>query len=327
MKLISSRNSQWMKATLLVAGVYSVFWGLAVVFFPTFWFRLGNIEFPNYIQLWQFFGVYSISMGIGYMIAYTNPLRHWSIVFIGLLGKILAPLGFLYYYMHGDLPISVVKMNIVNDIIWWLPFGLILYNAYMHEYLLDKEIIHYTKQNIEDLLSWHTTNKGDALIDLSQQQPIMLVFLRHFGCTFCRETLTELYKNKQSIESQGVKVVLIHQLSYEEASEYFEKYHLKDIDAVSDPELILYKGFQLQRGRLSQIFGIKDLVRLFVKGNILKLGMASFKDEDPFQMPGVFVIKDGKILKKFIHDSVSDIVPFEELANCNCLHAPSSTEG
>ncbi len=317
MLLVSSRNSQWMKAILFVAGMYSILWGLSVIFFPEFWFRLGNIEVPRYLQLWQCFGLYAVSMGIGYLIAYTNPLRHWPIVLVGMIGKVCAPIGFMYYYFQGELPLVILQMNFTNDMIWWIPFGLILYNVYIHEYLLDKEIIKHTEHNIRELLSWHYTNKNEVLLEMSERQPIMLVFLRHFGCTFCRETLCEISKNKDSIERKGVKIVLVHQLSVSEANQYFRKYNLQDVDSVSDPELILYKGFHLRRGRLSQIFGWKDLSRLLQKGNLLKLGIATFKEEDPFQMPGVFVISDGKIVRKFVHSSVSDLVPYQELANCN----------
>ena len=32
--------------------------------------------------------------GVGYAVAARDPLRHWPIVFVGLLGKILGPIGF-----------------------------------------------------------------------------------------------------------------------------------------------------------------------------------------------------------------------------------------
>lgn len=313
MKLISSRNSQWMKAILLVAGLYHIIWGSSVIIFPEFWFRLADLELPRYIQLWQCFGVYAISMGVGYLIAYTNPQRHWPIVMMGLVAKIMTPLGFIYYYFKGDLPLVILQMCITNDMVWWLPFGLLLYNVYIHEYLLDKEIIRHTAQNIKELLSWHYTNKDEILLDLSHEQPILLVFLRHFGCTFCRETLCDVSQNRAWIESQGVKIVLVHQLPEHEAKEYFQRYNLTDIDSVSDPELLLYKGFRLKRGRISQIFGWKDIHKLFFSGNLIKLGIANFREEDPFQMPGVFLIKDGEVINSFIHHSVSDTVPYKEL--------------
>jgi peroxiredoxin len=327
MQLISSRNSQWMKAILLIAGLYSILWGASVIIFPNFWFRLANIEFPRYIQLWQSYGMYSISMGVGYLIASSNPLRHWPIVLVGLIAKILAPIGFFVNFLQGNLPWIIFQMNITNDLIWCIPFGLILYNVYAHDYLLDKEIIKHTEHDIKELLSWHHTfQEKDSLFELSQKQPIMLVFLRHFGCTFCREMMLEISKNKQYIEDRGVKIILVHQLSVFEANHYFEKFNLEHISSISDPELMLYKGFYLQRGKLSQIFGMKDFKELFFRANLFKLGISSSKDEDPFQMPGVFVVKDGEIIQKFVHTSVSDKVPFKELTEKNtCPHTKAST--
>ena len=127
--------------------------------------------------------------------------------------------------------------------------------------------------------------------------------------------LTKVWKKNQYIEDKGVKIVLVHQLSICEANHHFEKYNLQNVSSISDPELILYKGFYLQRGKLSQIFGWKDMKRLFSRGNLLKHGISSFKDEDPFQMPGVFMVKNGEIVQKFVHTSVSDKVPFKELTS------------
>ena len=36
------------------------------------------------------------------------------------------------------------------------------------------------------------TRGGINILRLSHQQPVMLVFLRHFGCTFCREAMRDL---------------------------------------------------------------------------------------------------------------------------------------
>ncbi|MCO5233429.1 MAG: hypothetical protein LC105_06570 [Chitinophagales bacterium] len=307
-----------MKAILFIAGLYSIIWGVSVVVIPGFWFDLAGLDHPNYMQLWQLLGVYSIAMGVGYLIAFTNPMRQWPIVLIGLIVKVLAPIGFLIYYLKGQLPLIVFQMNITNDLIWWIPFALILYNTYMHDYLLDNEIIGCTEHNMKDLLSWHHTQHDESLLELSNQQPIMLIFLRHFGCTFCRETLHEVGEKKELIASQGVKIVLVHQLSIQDATQYFEKFGLQDIDSVSDPELILYKGFHLKRGKITQIFGLKDIITLILKGKFFKWGIASFKDEDPFQMPGVFIVKEGRIMAQFIHSSVSDAIPYHELTKCIC---------
>jgi hypothetical protein len=64
--------------------------------------------------------------GIGYAIAATDPIRHWPIILVGLLGKVLGPMGFLFYALRGELPWVAGWTLLTNDFIWWIPFGLIL---------------------------------------------------------------------------------------------------------------------------------------------------------------------------------------------------------
>jgi peroxiredoxin len=314
MNLISSRNSQWMKAILTIAGIYNIVWGLSVVFFPDFWFSLAKMEQPNYSVLWQNTGMMTAMFGIGYIIAATNPLRHWPVILVGFLTKLIGPIGFLYYYLKGEVSLVVLNMHFTNDIIWWVPFGVILYNAYKHDYLLDNEVIQFTEHDTVELLSWHSTNKGDILLDISKDQPVMLVFLRHFGCTFCRDTLTAISRYRDSIERHGTRIVLIHQLDEDKAVEELKKYNLSDIEHVSDKELILYKGFHLRRGTLTQLFGVKEWAVFLKKGVIGGLGIDSPGDQDPFQMPGIFLVFEGKIVKQFIHRTASETPPYMELA-------------
>lgn len=319
MNIISSRNSQWMKAILFIAGIYNLLWGASVIFLPRFWFNLAKLDQPNYPQLWQDIGMMAAVLGVGYMIASTNPLRHWPVVLIGFLSKIFGPVGFLYYYMRGEMPLVVLNMHFTNDIIWWIPFGVILYNAYKHDYLLDNEIIELAEHDPRELLSWHSTDKGENLLEISNQQPTMLIFLRHFGCTFCRETLTDISRYREAIQRQGTHIVLIHQLSEPEAVEELKKYNLQDIDHVSDPELILYKGFHLRRGTLSQLFGWKEWKKFIEKGIFGGLGIGLPGEQDPFQMPGIFLIYRGNIVKQFIHKSASETPSYMDLARIDVL--------
>jgi len=68
-------------------------------------------------------GVY----GLGYWWASYNPLKHWPIVAVGFLGKIFGPLGFLFNYLVlGEIPFQFSYTLYTNDLIWWIPFFLIL---------------------------------------------------------------------------------------------------------------------------------------------------------------------------------------------------------
>lgn len=324
MSIVSARNSQWMKAILIVAGLYNLAWGASVIFFPNFWFKLAGMAVPDYVQIWQALGMVVGVYGIGFIIAATNPLRHWPIVLVGFLGKVFGPIGFLYYYMKGDIPLVVLNMHFTNDLIWWVPFGIILYNAYKHDYLLDNDIIRFSEHDPEELLSWHETNKGHVLKDLSNQQPVMLVFLRHFGCTFCRDTLMEIARFRTSIEAQGTKIVLIHQLSAEAGTVELKRYGLEQLEHVSDPELMLYKGFHLRRGTINQLFGIKEWAAFVQKGIMGGLWIGAPGEQDPFQMPGIFLINKGRILKQFVHKTASETPPYLDLARVDSLTPENS---
>lgn len=68
-------------------------------------------------------------LGIGYLVAARNPIRHWPIVLVGLLGKILGPIGFVWSAAQGKID-WIFGVNILtNDLIWWVPFTLILLAA------------------------------------------------------------------------------------------------------------------------------------------------------------------------------------------------------
>ncbi|MDV7393380.1 hypothetical protein RZS08_18550, partial [Arthrospira platensis SPKY1] len=67
-----------------------------------------------------------------------------------------------------------------------------------------------TTTPIEDLLQEMITNTGNSVLDLSKQKPVLLVFLRHFGCTFCREALEDISQKRASIEANGTQIVFVH---------------------------------------------------------------------------------------------------------------------
>ena len=92
-------------------------------------FRWSDIDLPRYPQIWQCVGMIVGVYGVGYWIAARSPYHHWPIVLVGLLGKFLGPLGFLSAAMRHELPWSWSIMILLNDVIWWIPFGAILYEA------------------------------------------------------------------------------------------------------------------------------------------------------------------------------------------------------
>ena len=172
-----------------------------------------------------------------------------------------------------------------------------------------------TTTPIEDLLQEMTTNTGNTVLDLSKQKPVLLVFLRHFGCTFCREALEDISQKRASIEANGTQIVFVHMSNEEIADEYFTKYGLDNAVYIGDPTCEYYAAFGLSKGTFSQLFGLQTWLRGFNAGVVKGHGIGP-QLGDGFQMPGIFVISDGRIRGQFIHKLASDRPDYEELARC-----------
>jgi len=118
------------KITLTVAAVYNIAFGAWAVLFPSSAFELAGLDQPNYPEIWQCVGMIVGVYGIGYAIAARDPIRHWPIVLVGLLGKILGPIGFLAAVLQDRVPIEAGLIIVTNDLIWWPGFTLALVLAW-----------------------------------------------------------------------------------------------------------------------------------------------------------------------------------------------------
>lgn len=111
---------------LKAAGIYNIIWGALVIFFPYLMFDLVGMERPNYPELWQCVGMIVGVYGVGYWIAASDPIKHFPIVLVGFLGKIFGPIGFAQALLTERFPLGFGINIIFNDLIWWIPFFLIL---------------------------------------------------------------------------------------------------------------------------------------------------------------------------------------------------------
>ena len=161
-----------------------------------------------------------------------------------------------------------------------------------------------------------TTNRGETLNDMSQQSPVMLVFLRHFGCTFCREALRDLGKLRKDIEEeQGVQLVFVHMSPIDYAEKMLKKFGLEGVAHISDPFCELYLDMGLDKGTLKQLFGLRMWTRGFQVGILEGLGVGRQRG-DGFQMPGYFVLDERKIVESYIPKDAADHPDFLELGSC-----------
>jgi len=155
------------------------------------------------------------------------------------------------------------------------------------------------------ILEEMATNKGESLRSISDDRLVLLVFLRHFGCTFCREALTDISQKRKEIESEGTQIVFVHMTDSDTADKYFARYNLEGATHISDPECRFYQAFGLSKGTFSQLFGLATWIRGFDAGVLQGHGLGA-QIGDGFQMPGIFAIRKGIIKSSFVHKLASD---------------------
>lgn len=162
------------------------------------------------------------------------------------------------------------------------------------------------QSELTPLLRNTRAESGRTLLELVDEQPVLLVFLRHFGCTFCRQAIDDVSRAKAGLEQRGVQPVFVHLGTPERARPFFDYYQLSSVERISDPEGALYASpaFMLARVSAFQLFR-PAVWNAWIRGAIAAHGIGLVK-EDGFQMPGVFYLRDRKIVNLFRHRTIAD---------------------
>ena len=110
------------RAWFYAAAIYNALWGSAVVVFPRALLRIAGIGDPAAVPLVQVIGMMVGVYAYGYYLLAREPERYAGLIWIGLAGKTLGPLGFLYSAATGSLPWTFGWVIAFNDLVWWPVF-------------------------------------------------------------------------------------------------------------------------------------------------------------------------------------------------------------
>jgi peroxiredoxin len=142
------------------------------------------------------------------------------------------------------------------------------------------------------------------LRDRWREGPLVVMFMRHFGCAFCREHLIHMGRALADFEAAGAQVVAIFQYSAE-ASRDFCASRKVPFECFGDPLREAYAQVEVGRGTRDQVLGrkiagkyLKTILRSRVVGSI------NAPADDMLQLPGTFVVGvDGRL--RFAHYAVN----------------------
>ncbi len=134
-----------------------------------------------------------------------------------------------------------------------------------------------------------------SLRDQLGDAPTLLVFLRHFGCPFCKETIAGLRAASQQSASYPA-VLFFYQGSPTEGKAFMRRYW-PEARAISDPEASFYEGFGIGRAGILQMFHpgvVPVLLRARAQGLLDEPAERGSGDER--RMPGMFIARGAEIV-------------------------------
>ena len=139
---------------------------------------------------------------------------------------------------------------------------------------------------------------------LAGRAPTLVVLLRHFGCTFCREAIADVARSRDAIRDAGAAVAFVHGASAAEAAPWFRDAALSDALVISDPTRDHYRAFGLGRT------GAQALIdpTVWARGAVCALSHGFGRQPFDFmrQLPGVFVVQGDQVLAAYRHTSPAD---------------------
>ena len=140
---------------------------------------------------------------------------------------------------------------------------------------------------------------------------IVLVFLRHFGCIFCRDQIAQLRERHEECRSRGWDLVAIGQGTEIRAARFGEDNNLP-FPVFGDRDRTMYRAYGVPStafGSFLEPDAYKAGVRALLRGHLPGMWEGSLN-----QNPGVFLIdRDGWIVREYLGRHAGDFPPIDEI--------------
>ncbi len=157
------------------------------------------------------------------------------------------------------------------------------------------------------------TGESYALPRLWQTGPAVLLFLRHLGCTFCRELVSQLRQDVTRFCERGVTLALINVADTKQTNLFCAERDLGlPFLCLSDPQRSAFTAYGLSRVGPLELFTphvVARGIQATLHGHFVGMPKG-----DLFQMPGVFIV-DTEGIVRYAHRSkdMSDNPPNADL--------------
>jgi hypothetical protein len=124
------KRRAWHRSLFIIAGAYNIAWGIYSSIDPQWLFRFARMPQSNTPEIFACLAMVVGLYGIVYWEVARAPERGFVLAAVGLLGKILGPIGLGVLLLRGVWPPRAMVLCLTNDLIWWIPFAIYLQDAW-----------------------------------------------------------------------------------------------------------------------------------------------------------------------------------------------------
>jgi peroxiredoxin len=167
---------------------------------------------------------------------------------------------------------------------------------------------------LADLIAEDWLGRDVRLGDLWADGPALLLFVRHWGCTFCRDQAVRLDRDRDAFTAAGVRPVVIGQ-GTPEAAARFRADHDIGVELLVDPGRGAFRAAGTKVGTMGELMGPRQMARALARS--LRSGVHQGRTVGhPAQLGGsLLVLADGSLPWCHLSDDASDYPgPREALA-------------
>jgi len=159
---------------------------------------------------------------------------------------------------------------------------------------------------LKRLKIFNEKNEAIYLSELWQNKPVVIIFVRHFGCISSRSHIDLVWANREQIRKSGSGIVFIGSADPQVIPEFKKEFNLVDVPIYTDPTLETFKATGLIHTDTKNLDAksLKMIKELELKGYTLKIIQ---NDGDDTQLGGVIAIKPpGLVTYHFISKFIGD---------------------
>ena len=155
--------------------------------------------------------------------------------------------------------------------------------------------------------------------DLWSERPAVLVFVRHFGCVFCRQMAVDIHRHRDKFDEADVELAVIGHGLPEHAAD-FRKLQNVDLRLLVDPDRKVYDLAGAKVATLNELIGPRQILRGLKATVMSRLKQGSIAVHQgkiighAAQLGGVLVIApDGSVRYAHLSEESGDNPPAREV--------------